>query len=324
MRTRIIARSLVSCLALLIGAVPAAAADVTGAAELPLGKARFAIAVGGLQASSTTNWVRLGQYEFSTDGTVREEHWHWTQRRREVRTPTGVRANGCPSRDCTVLTAYGFQSTSAPQRLDGTYTVDGSTLRVDWEENDLWEEWELAQAADGSLATVEFLDSNFGATHGFGYGSNADWDARVSAADVASADHASFNHTYRLWKTTGSNPDPHIDSGSGSPFWMRDWSVCGNGRCLGGVSGTPTEYYVAPANTRPDHRRDTLWHWRTGLADARGEYCYEGNSHVKPMIQIVDDAGEFHGWVGVEASLNQTTDDGAYADDIGVFKIAAH
>jgi hypothetical protein len=45
----------------------------------------------------------------------------------------------------------------------------------------------------------------------------------------------------------------------------------------------------------------------TAVADARGEHCYTGNSHVKPMLQIIDNAGGFHGWVAVEASLNQTS-----------------
>ncbi|MFD0851272.1 hypothetical protein ACFQ07_03535, partial [Actinomadura adrarensis] len=80
-------------------------------------------------------------------------------------------------------------------------------------------------------------------------------------------------------------------------------------------------YYVSPADTSGGHRRDTLWHWRTALADARGEFCYTGNSHVKPMIQIVGDDGRFHGWVGIEASLNQTTGNGTADDDIGVFRV---
>ena len=53
-------------------------------------------------------------------------------------------------------------------------------------------------------------------------------------------------------------------------------------------------------------RRDTLWHWRTQHAIDRGEYCYTGGSHVKPLMQIIDEAGRFHGWVGMEASLNQS------------------
>ncbi|UED84151.1 hypothetical protein [Streptomyces profundus] len=310
-------------LAGLLGAPAATANPAT--AELPGGKERFAVAVGGLAAGSTTNWVRLGTYELAADGTVTEDHWHWTQRRRETRSSTGVEAAGCPTRSCVVRTAHGYQSTGAPQSLSGSYTLDAGLLRITWDGGQGWEEWRVAEAADGALATLDFERSSFGATHGFGYGSNAAWSARASAATVAAADHAAFDHDYFLWKVSAENTSPHIDTGSGSPFWMRDWSVCGSGRCLAGRTASATDYYVTPANTATNHRRDTLWHWRTSLADGRGEHCYTGNSHVKPMIQIIDDEGTFHGWVGVEASLNQTVpSEGVYGDDIGVFRIAAH
>lgn len=301
--------------------VSSAASDTETAAGLPLGKPRFAVAVGGLRAESTANWVRLGQYDFAADGTVSERHWHWSQRDRVERAYTGIQASGCPSRDCNVQTAAGYQSTGATSTLEGEYTVSGDILRISWNTNQWWEEWKLTSKAGGALAEIEFLGSNFGATHGFGYGSQAAWNARVPMAEIAAADHDSFVHRYHLWKTTGDNPEPHIDSGDGNPFWMRDWTACGsNDLCLGGTT-TGTQYYFAAAREPAGHRRDTLWHWWTSHADNRGEYCYTGNSHVKPAIQIVDDNGEFHGWVGVEASLNQTTDQGALADDIGVYRI---
>jgi hypothetical protein len=173
---------------------------------------------------------------------------------------------------------------------------------------------------------LTYAGSNFGATHGFGYGSNAAWDARASMAKIDAVDHSKLVHTYYLWKTTAVGQPPFIDTGDGSPFWVQNWSVCGGGSCLGAVTGSgtsTTQYYVAPANSPSGHRRDTLWGWRTANADGRGEYCYTGNSHVKPMLQIIDDNGAFHGWVGVEASLNQTSpSQGALGDDIGVFRIA--
>lgn len=311
--------ALFAVVALAAGLVVAPSAS---AQALPLSKPRFAVAVGGLSAGSTSNWVRLANYDFHADGTVTEQHWHWTQRRRDTRSYTGIQASGCPTRDCNVQTARGYEG-AAHDTLRGTYTVSGGVLRVEWNVNGWWERWQLAEAAGGALATLEFAGSNFGATHGFGYGSTATWNDRVPAAEIAAENHRRFDHTYYLWKTTSANSSPHIDTGSGSPFWVRDWDVCSNGRCLAARSSTPTEFYVAPANAN-NHRRDTLWHWRAALADGRGEYCYTGNSHVKPMIQIVDDHGGFQGWVGVEASLNQTVpSQGAYADDIGVFRIAA-
>lgn len=302
-----------------LGVLPVSTAS---AAELPLGKHNFTVAIGGLSAESTTNWVRLGLYTFHPDGTVSETHWHWTQRVRVVRTYTGFMASGCPTRNCEVQTAGGYESTGASQTLQGTYDVSGDTVRITWSGGQ-WEEWTLQSRDSGTLVEASYLRSNFGATYGFGYGSNAPWSERVSAADIAAVDHTSLVHTYHLWKTTGEQPEPYIDSGDGNPFWVTDWDVCEGGQCLGQVTGSgATQYYVAPARSPTGHRRDTMWSWRTANADGRGEYCYTGNSHVKPMLQVIDDDGDFHGWVGIEASLNQTTGEGPYADDIGVFRIA--
>jgi hypothetical protein len=49
-----------------------------------------------------------------------------------------------------------------------------------------------------------------------------------------------------------------------------------------------------------DGRRDTQWYWCVFHAQSHHETCYQSNSHPQPMLQIVDDAGAFRGWVGVE------------------------
>lgn len=70
-------------------------------------------------------------------------------------------------------------------------------------------------------------------------------------------------------------------------------------------------------------RRDTHWHWCSCLSinsAYKEEFCYKGNSHVKPMLQILDDNGQFRGWVGVEASFspeNKRND-----DMISAFRVA--
>ncbi|WP_394844193.1 hypothetical protein LZC95_44965 [Pendulispora brunnea] len=294
------------------------------AAALPLGKTNFTMAIGGLRTSSRTNWVRLGMYTFSADGKVSERHWHWSQSERVNRTYTGFVANGCVARACNVQTANGYDSTGASETLSGTFSVNGTKLHIAWSGGQ-WEDWTLGSLAGGALANVELAGNNFGATHGYGNGSNAAWSARKSAATIAGVDHTQMVHRFDLWKTNDTSSTPFIDHGDGAPFWVTGWSKCSGGSCLGARTGsatTGTEYYVAPANSPTGHRRDTLWHWRIQLADARGETCYTGNSHVKPLLQVVDDNGVFHGWVGVEASLNQTApSQGALADDIGVFRI---
>ncbi|MEU7874777.1 hypothetical protein [Dactylosporangium sp. NPDC049140] len=296
---------------------PASALPTAGA---PAGLHRFVVAIGEVSASERTNWVRLGTYEFDDTGQVSEAHWHWTQRERVTRSSTGVSASGCVARNCTVRTANGFQSAGAPNTLHGTYTATGSLLRVTWDGTTGWEEWTISQPAPGKLAKLSFVDNSFGATVGFGYGSNAAWTTRASTQQLSMVDTSRLIHDYYLWKT--DNGTPYVDHGDGSPFWNRDWTPCAGGRCLGGVT-SGTQYYLSRPNTTATDRRDTIWHWRTVLADARGETCYTGNSHVKPMLEIVDSDGVFHGWVGVEASINQSVPaQGTSADDIGVFTIA--
>ncbi|SFP46087.1 hypothetical protein SAMN05421810_102652 [Amycolatopsis arida] len=191
--------------------------------------------------------------------------------------------------------------------------------RIEWTGNG-WEEWTVGEPIPGKLAQLSYRRSSFGATHGYGYGSNAGWSTRASMATIAAQDHGQFDHDYHLWKT--DNGRPYLDEGAGNPFWMRNWKRCSSPRCLGGRT-TSTEYYLATANATATDRRDTIWHWRTALADGRGEHCYTGNSHVKPLMQIIDSDGGFHGWVGVEASLNQTVpSQGTSGDDIGVFQIS--
>jgi hypothetical protein len=286
----------------------------------PGGMHRFVVSIGEVDAGVRTNWNRLGTYSFTDSGEVTESHWHWSQRDRVTRSSTGVKASNCGARNCVVQTGNGFQSGSAPDQLHGTYTVTGSTLRVTWD-GGVWEEWTVSTAASGSLAKLTFQGSNFGATHGFGYGSNAAWTTHASMAQIAAAPWDTMIHTYYLWKTD-ANQVPYVDHATGGPFWYQTYTVCSGARCVAGTS-TKAQYYISTPNTTSNDRRDALWHWFTANADGRGEYCYTGNSHVKPMLQIIDDNGGFHGWVGVEASINQTVPaQGANADDIGVFEIA--
>lgn len=281
---------------------------------------RFTAAVGKVDTSVRTNWVRLATYSFNAVDEVWESHWHWSQTKRVVRSSTGIRASNCVARDCVVHTANGFQSSTAPESLHGRYVVTGAVLRISWDSG-IWEEWNVSTPLVGKLAKLSFRGSSFGATHGWAYGSNAAWSARASMAQIDAYDHTKLNHDYYLWKT--DNGTPYLDHGEGNPFWITNWTPCSGGRCLGAVSSQATSYYLSRPNATATDRRDTIWHWRHSLADGRGEVCYTGNSHVKPMLQIVDEDGTFHGWVGVEASLNQTVPaQGTSADDIGVFRIA--
>jgi hypothetical protein len=60
------------------------------------------------------------------------------------------------------------------------------------------------------------------------------------------------------------------------------------------------------------------WHWCTCLAMEHGQFCCSGNSHARPLMQIIDDEGAFHGRVGAEASFSTGF---RAADMMAVFRI---
>ncbi|MFC7714255.1 hypothetical protein [Nonomuraea recticatena] len=106
-----IAAVLTFLLACTIAPWPAAAST----AALPGGKATYVVSQGHLKGASNQNWVRLGSYRFSADGTVTAALYLWWQRHPEPRQGTGTtpdsgcttKAGGSASRPrtCEVLTA---------------------------------------------------------------------------------------------------------------------------------------------------------------------------------------------------------------------------
>jgi hypothetical protein len=94
-------------------------------------------------------------------------------------------------------------------------------------------------------------------------------------------------------------------------------TACGAGCAAAYASDSSIQYYIARINA--GDRRDTLWHWCTCLAGPRT--CYDRNSHVKPLLQVLDDTGTFRGWVGAEASFNVNAISDPRGDDMmGAFR----
>ncbi|GIH19538.1 hypothetical protein [Rugosimonospora africana] len=294
---------------------PAAAAGPvtsTATAEVvapPAGMHHYVVSVGRVVANEATAWVRLAQYTFNDDGTVSSTHWYWTHRRSFVRVSTGIKATGCPARDCYVRTADGFKSTTAPDALSGTYAVNGSALRITWD-GGIWEDWTVSEPIAGKLGKLTFSASSYGQTAGWGYGSEAAWNTRVSVTQIAS-DAPPLRSDGYYWNNGSINHT--VSTGFDHP-----WKVCTGNTCLSdehtatacnprASDGKPMiDYYLTLPYPGATDRRNALEHWCEANADGRGEYCYTGNSHIKPMLQIIDSDGRFHGWVGVEASPNET------------------
>lgn len=305
------------------------------AAAMPGGKTNFVVALGSFTAGSARdNWVRLGDYQFSTSGTVQARTYLWWQRNPVGREGTGATPDGSCStkalatgqpvvRECQVLTASGFMSGPTETRT-GTYTVTGEVLRITWNIGQTWsEQWTITSSPDNKLARLDFK-SNTLATAGYAYGSNASLSTGRPMATVKTFT-GTLKHDYRGWahdKLEGS-------TSAGGAFDLAKFRTCATmtwcltylqpqspnackatGGCDGTGGGSPIndsslQNYVVRVSSHD--RRDTHWHWCTCLTRNKNgtdrETCYSGNSHVKPMLQILDDDAGFRGWVGVEASF---------------------
>ncbi|MER7520797.1 hypothetical protein [Streptomyces sp. NPDC126499] len=317
-------------------AVAATAATVlpaqANAQELPGGKANYVVSLGHLKDAARNNWVRLGTYEFdAAAGTVAARMYVWSHTDPKARVGTGtVPDSSCSSNDlkstthvlaCEIKTAGGF--TGAPTELrTGVYelrtvTIDGVAtpiVWISWNHATAWtEQWKIETGTN--LARLSFL-YNTKATTGYAYGSNAALTTRRAMSSVQA-------HPAEI-KLQGTSWAKDVTQPIGGTFGHTRFRTCDTttwcltylqpsssaacqkeGGCPNYGGGTTAnissiQYYIQKLSNTD--RRDTMWHWCSCLALERGETCYTGNSHVKPMYQVIDDTGTFRGWVGVEAS----------------------
>jgi hypothetical protein len=348
-----IARTLALAFCTAVAATAATVAPARAADELPGGKANYVVSLGHLKDGSThDNWVRLGTYAFdAASGTVSAHMYVWSQAAPKPRVGTGtVPDSSCTTTDprstsrvldCEVKTVEGFTTTPNETRT-GVYTlqtdtVDGvstPTVWISWNHSTAWTEKWAIETGTG-LSRLSFLH-NTKATLGYGYGSNASLGTRRALSSVQAHD-ATMRLDGRSWSKDALTV-------SGGVFQNQAFTTCRtttwclthlqptSARACQKDSGCPNhgggttanissiQYYIQKLSNTD--RRDTLWHWCTCLAMERGEKCYTGNSHVKPMLQVIDDSGAFRGWVGVEASFwpNGGTNPRA-SDMLSVFRL---
>ncbi|GAA4199171.1 hypothetical protein [Actinocatenispora rupis] len=331
-----------------IGAAAQPASASTRAAHaLPGGKTNFVVSVGSFFAGRTTNWERIGYYTFHpSDGTVTGTWWRWNQNsRRDIRVDTPVAASGCGATRCYTRTMKRFLSRPT-ETAHGKYVVNGSALTVAWPSGSKYvqEKWTVARvrktngSTDGSLVELVWagVGRGYTATGGYGFGSNASLSANASAATLMqSANRVNYRYVY-------SGISAGKRTGGGSSLGLSVFHRCKDGRCLGATTktapGNGCRYYP-PGDTKSSatinyylahfggDRRDAYEHWFRclGYRPKTGQSCYKLNSHVKPMLQVIDDKGRFRGWVGAETSYKTTADGNsagpAIYDTFAIFKM---
>ncbi|MCR3750921.1 hypothetical protein [Lentzea californiensis] len=296
------------------------------AAALPGGKAYFVVSRGSFK-TGTANWTRLSDYTFTADGKVRANTYLWQQSKPVARQGTGLTPDSSCSttsltpdrprvRACEVMTAGGFGG--APHEdNDGNYRIDGDQLHITWNVAGWNEQWTIVTSPDTKLARLDFR-SNALATIGYGYGSNTPLNVRRQMSSVQ-AHPGDLDQDSQGWERGGpfTSPPSKITPRDHSTCTTTSWCLTylqpqAESSCTAGCKATNTDrsiqYYVMRISN--SDRRDTRWHWCSCLTDVGevNEFCYKRNSHVKPMLQILDDDARFRGWVGVEASFDYKGD----------------
>jgi hypothetical protein len=165
---------------------------------------------------------------------------------------------------------------------------DPSFVHIRWDDGS-WEDWDIT-TADIGIQKLELRNSNLGYQDGLAAGSNSDFSVRVHPQNTLSNPvNAGFTQcTNATWVL---NIDNYYDS---------DRSNCS---CKPKRSYKNGWRWRISSTDRRDARH--LWcHCLTegdvGLGGVRGIW-YNGGSHQYPLLQAVDDFGNFRGYVGVGA-----------------------
>ncbi|MFI9172567.1 hypothetical protein [Streptomyces lincolnensis] len=293
-------------------------------AALPGGKTTFVVATAKLHDGTVhDNWTQLGWYRFNASNSqVEAETFVWRQdapAKELVRERAGV----LPDTDCSggtgqvtrcqVMTAPRYSARSSPQppvhRTGGYHLrTEGGTVYLDirWPRG-VTETWSVHPMP--GLARLDWVRSN-NATAGYAYGSNAPISARREMATVNQHPELPYVSTSwtkndakgEVWHKPGLRPTGYRRCDSTS--WCMTQFQKTSGACKDGCGRdrpmTSIQYYLARVSSKD--RRDTWWHWCTCLAPHDGA-CYSGNSHIKPLLQVIDDDHKFRGYVGAEASF---------------------
>ncbi|MCK8676116.1 hypothetical protein [Streptomyces lichenis] len=287
------------------------------------------------------NWVRIGYYTFAPDSTVTTSFWNWNQRDQPMRADTMEADCGGTVPRCPIRTVEGFTGApSGGFRGSYTYASDGR-LTVTWTGDEagnplaepLTEHWTVEGALAGGTAARMLSPTFYGpvltervpvpapgafssytATFGIGYGSNAALDRESRAAMKDLVTDARYNsRTYKgafvVAKGNGDRKTGVVGREQTGGDWSfggpQGWRLCGSAPCMGylqhptGCDDPLNKNRVRYLAEVGGGRRNTEEYWCQGLAQKAT--CYPYNSHPRPLLQVVDDAGRFQGWVGAEA-----------------------
>lgn len=287
---------------------------VNGSQPLPGGKANFSVCIGHL-ATTGARWVRMQNLTFSLDGTVDATFWHWDNTLMKGKTAFNTHTctwTGSTS-TCTTYVPTGWMVPGGQHySLTGTYTYNPTThaLAIAWS-GGTSENW-LVSNPTTALARIVLVSSGgtgYAITHGRGYGSNASWGTYKTIAQIPRIVYSGYNiictnvqgaSTNTLtnggaWDNNSLDLSTSTTPSSPSPANALHFYTQGGSGCQGNPR-TGNVYHLASNN---NGRSMSYTHWRACLEQGTWP-CYNSQLHPYAYQQIIDDNGDFKGFVGIE------------------------
>ncbi len=303
-------------------------------------------------ASTNLNgWCRISQYTFTagtgTYGTIASKTQYWNQNfdgdqddwKVSSTFPT-VCGNNCGYVKCpkgSEPSALAGWSTNT-----GTYTLDLANNRVTitWVTGGI-ETWTMSNPTGNNVrgdskayTKLQYYSSNYGIQHGSGFGSNTNFSngSAVSLATMMGPGSSPHNlNDVDVWQNPYRSLTENVVYPATSFAWWdrqecttgvyrrkKDSSTCWANQAFTqpGCTFGDTKDYVASSSIG-SQGRITYWQHEIGehgcqYANCTNNCVSPGGGHTKVMYQVIDDNGKFHGFVGVEASLGNTSARGRF------------
>lgn len=304
------------------------------AASLPGGKAHFVLSFMAYRAQSSTGpssaFNRVSEITFNTNGTLNERYWSWSAQMAPSKNnamANSVRVGttkGC-YKDCGVWAPVSFDT--AGKTRTGTWrqtTISGKPYAVIyWDATGIRETYaintknpkltELIMSSSSHANVVE----QWGRAYGSNYrGPGVKPQAIPNVALHAPASMGGKNLHSKRWGAKTAKHDAQS-------FYLGMFSKCAStSGCL--VSGaTKGSKWLQYMHFQPGTRKVTWFNMVIGPQNTRNYYdCINKGvgGHQWAMLQVIDDAGAFQGFVGSEASLYGRTDPANYVAMIAALR----
>lgn len=287
------------------GAFQEAGAGEPSPTDPPGGRSSFVMTMMNDRTRNAA-WVRLAEVELAARGLAKMSFWEWNQASFTGDASTNkvpvATTRGC-LRSCTVKAPLRFQRYAEARHVEGTFVTSkdasgGDVVTITWP--DRTEAWSASHGSD--LTTMTLTTSSAGARVGWAFGSKASLTQGLSIDEVFTSSPITGPYFSNAYDAETSEIRDQIN--------FADWARCSGDQSLQVKSVTDpdkTKWWSSYLVGDPSvDGRKMYWNHERGVvtqAQAPGAVCISpGGGHTFALLQILDDAGRFRGWVSAEGS----------------------